>query len=324
MEQTKEDKKALKLQEKNLKKFYKLAKIKKKDSLEEIKLKILNYVNASTNLDELEKMQLPSELADDNEFLINLYKANFETTNIYPPKDELKQDIDFMVNYVNVVHNHDNAVSQWGEQTLAPTLAKFKEYLHNSEFVNKLMERFPTEDFPHILQNLLFDSSNKENVLHEYERVMREISEENLCNMVKTFGWHTLGNIPKDIPFFAKLVEVGTQVDGFESLKLLALDQVKEHKELVLKTAKICNGEGLSNYIYNVLDSNRSKSEIIDGKMQTTNYHDDDIEALQKELLEDEDIIYYLKREKENRNDLYNSMVNDQVEDKILKPRGLY
>ena len=119
---------------------------------------------------------------------------------------------------------------------------------------------------------------------------MMSLSKEILTTQVKIFGLKVLKELPKELPYFAELVDICITKEGFEALKYLPVEQVLENKDLVIKAYSVDGVKALAYYIMRDLEPNRTHSYMCHGEDHWYEQYHEEYAIAQKGLLEDETI----------------------------------
>ncbi len=303
----KEKQKEIKHREKMIARTRKKAKVPNNATYEEANEFILKY--ASTMKSGFEKFYLTNEQKNDPNFLLALYNANLEFTFWKRPSaynEKLTSNVEFMIEFIKLAVKREISLRRgWGkinnedyEQELTYLVRGYKYLFNKPEFFEKLSEEYQFVNLVEVILGSVkhytsFDIFNKatmKKIEENYKSLMMSLSKEILTTQVKIFGLKVLKELPKELPYFAELVDICITKEGFKALKYLPVEQVLENKDLVIKAYSVDGIHALAYYIMNDLEPNRTHSYMCHGDDHWYTQYHEEYAIAQKGLLEDETI----------------------------------
>ncbi len=334
------DKKEMKRREKALKKFYKMLKLPRKASQEEIDIAIVQYVE---NGGDLKKIILTKEQLNNVDFMSALYVANPEAADIFKPSEEklndklfmsliylaapevtqkilpgeeLRKDKEFMLMYADAVAVAIKANPFSEEAYQKRLLGVYIYVIEDMDFINKIAEKYPDTDFTNLVTNVLYDSlrdGHRDLVTpgrkKEIEKkILKNFPKEYWVEYVKKNGFKIIfHNLPEKEE--KELLEVAIERDGFKTIKVhIPKEELLENKDLILKAAKKEGLEALEQFLLEFLDPREKMNVGYEGPgdpylpPETYVYvFNEKKAAIQKALLNDPDIVDFIETEKSKR-----------------------
>ena len=311
---TKYETKAQKQKEKAIKRTLRKARVPKDATTEQAKAYLIHYIGKAKKIDYYSLKFTDEQLLDPN-FLLGLYRANINMVNFASPNpknEELQDNIDFMIEYLKInntkaMMDHPNADKYYIQNKLKWTIKNYTKAMSNPKFILKLAETFPNQEIIPLVKDTLlkvhsiYDKDRKQKEEQDqarYKECLSNLPVEFLCEQVKKYGWHSLDEIPNDIPNFNQLVSVGIDVDGFMILDRLDITQVLDNKDLIIKAYKQEGFRALVNYIQDSLSPLRTQYYWSHGEEHDYKIYDKRYEEVQKALMASPEIKAVFEKEK--------------------------
>ena len=253
------------------------------------------------------------QLADPN-FLLGLYRANSNMVNFErpnPKNEELQNNIDFLIEYIKLKHSkemmgHKNDDRHWAQTELKWAVEKYEKAMSNPEFIIRLAEAFPNQEIVPLIKECLIKchiwgndiKQKEEQDRARYKECLSNLPIEFLCDQVRKYSWHTLNEIPNDIPNFNQLVSAGIETNGFRSLDRFDITQVLDNKDLIIKAYEKDGIKALIGYIQHTLSPRRTHYYMCHGEEHDYTTYDKRYEEVQEALLASPEIKAVFDKEK--------------------------
>lgn len=299
----KEKIKSEKFKQKMIARTRKKAKVPNNATYEEANEFILKY--AFIMKSGFEKLYLTDEQKNDPEFLLKLYNTNLVFTCLQKPdksNKELTSNVDFMIEYFKLemrkVLGQAHLYPKDLERVLSYNIKSFTALHSKQEFFEKLIEEYPNinlinvimESVKHVSLMTIWYRESQEQQEKAYKELILSLPKELIIKQVENFGLDVLKQLPKELPYYAKLVDVCITKEGFKALKQLPVEQVLENKDLVIKAYSVDGVKALAYYIMRDLEPNRTISYMCHGDDHWYTEYNEEYAVAQKGLLEDETI----------------------------------
>lgn len=294
-----------KLKQKLIMKTRKKAGIPKNATYEETNALIIKY--AATMNKDFDKLHLSDEQKKDPEFLLKLYNANIEFAWWQRPNEynkDLTSNVEFMAEFIKFAVKREISLrrgcktitNEDYEKELTYLIRNYRFLFDKPEFFEKISEEYPMANIVKVIEgcvknyHILYSFNRMIKIEEDYENLIMSLSKETLVKNVKKFGLKVLKELPKELPYFAELVDICITKEGFKALKELPVEQVLENKDLVIKAYSVDGIKALSYYIISDLSPNRTHSYMCHGDDHYYIIYHKEYAIAQNGLLEDETI----------------------------------
>lgn len=272
--------------DKETKKFFDKAKIKRDDSYDEVNEKIIAFIKKAGKRLNIDSVYLTERQLSDANFMLRLFQTNPKLNLVFSNFDiKLRHNQGFALKYLEIVLGDDMEGKSFTDYLLE--FSKFKDLFNSVEFVKEIAKKFPKCNIVLVLYNIVGkgDQNSK-----RFTEIIKNLPTEILCEQAKKFGWETMYNLPKDTPDYYKILSSAVEKDGFKVLKYLDIDDVLEHKDLILKAYDKQGIEALSKYIEFYLNPKRVNTYAVGDRLKSEIIFDEKYAQVQKALLSDPDI----------------------------------
>lgn len=271
--------------DKETKKFFKRAKIKKDDNLSEINDKIICYVSKMGKRLDIDSVYLLENQLSDSKFMIKLFRANSDLILIFSNLNKnLTHNENFALDYLNIVLHKKLPVNIYHM-----AFSQFTNLLKNPTFLSKVIEKFSDFNIISIIYKL-FVNVKEDSSKQKYYNIICDIPTQLLCEQARQFGCEVLLYLPKNIPNYNKIISYAIEKDGFKALSYLDIDNVIDNKELILKAYQLFGKEALSYYLEFSLNPIHKSVYVEDGKVSCKIDYDEKCAEVQKMLFQSAEI----------------------------------
>ncbi len=272
---------------------------------EEVREKLVAYVSRQNR--DFHKLGFTDEQLADPEFLMALLKANDGMFGFARLTKEMKADVDFMSEYVQLKHQKDMSTASsesMSNSYLKWTLDRYRDMAANPEFATRLAENFPDAPIITILKDVIasggyywpHEKKKEKEDLAKFAKCIKGMPTEILLDQARKFGSSTLKALPEGMPNYSQLVSAGIEKDGFDSVRTLDVTQVLDNKDLVLKAYGKDGFKALNNYITRSLSPHRTYYYMCHGEPHDYSQYEPVYEAVQQGLMEDARIYLIYKQ----------------------------
>lgn len=293
-EMRREKAKADKRKEKQINKFYKKIGLDQNASQDEKNQKILDYARDNVFV---EGVYLNDIQKNDPVFLMKLFKANHLLLEESYISADLKNNVGFMLDFLKLKvekrksRNNGKNLDNFDFMCEINAFGDLKKSLN---FWIGLGERFPECNLLGLLEmnirkTTVFDSEEK------FKNFVEKLPKYLLVGQARRHGYYSVKRIPKSNPYFLDALAAAVEKDGFNSLSLLARDEILPNRHLIVKAAEVCGIEGLVDFFENDLSVDREEVYMCHEELHVSHYTDLKYLPIQKELIEDDALFDAIK-----------------------------